>query len=262
MADTSSHRTGRSTPDEFLLLVAEGLELDIKEAAVYLAALRSGAQSVQAIAAAANTERTGTYDVLERLARRKYVRIDRIGKKGRVVLESPTAVRTLLSEKLVAVEAILPQLMALYEQHTDHVAVDRRVEGDAIALLLEQLRTGRLPIRLMVGSVSPLDSPAMLAPAIEAFTQGLIGSRAIVLVGAALSPATRRWLPQLQGSVACRQLPASASVTSTQLITGTNVVTLSAEPDGLVAIAVSSIALATHERSVFDVLWRTAKSAA
>lgn len=244
--------------DALLLDVAAGLSLEPKEASVYLAVLKSGARSVRAIATAARTERTGTYDVLERLARRHLVRIDRVGKRTQVMIEAPDTIRRELQQRLSEVEAIVPRLQVLYNATVDNFSIEQRVGEAGLDLVSEAVRAAISPIRCSLGATSVAD----LAPsvsALDALTPLFVSKTTRVLVASAISSATREWLEQLRAVATVRSLPSPAPLPSSQLVVDDTVVTVGVSTDGIVVAKVVSRSLADHERSLFDLIWRSAK---
>ena len=239
--------------------VAASFELNQREAAVYLAALSSGARSVQAIALAANTERTGTYDVLERLDRRGLLRLDRAGKRTKVTLEAPNTVRNALSNRLAAIDAVLPKLTSLFEAAVDNFSVKKVMGEAALRRAIELAASGNEPLRVMIGTVSLADIGNSVQANIEALTPLFSVRKTRVLLSAALSQAGQAWAEKLSLALPCRRLPSPTFIQTTQLICGGSVLTVSLESDEISGVEVTSPFFVQHEQTIFDALWRTAK---
>ena len=239
--------------------VAASFDLNEREAAVYVAALSSGARSVQAIAQAAKSERTGTYDVLERLSHRGLLRFNRVGKRTKVILESPQSVRSTLQAKLAEVDTVLPRLTSLFEAAVDNFSAKREVGEAVLGRVSALLASGGEPLRIIVGAMSLADIVTDDRAKIEALTPLFLAHETKVLVSSALSSTGQAWVEQLQRVLPCRRLPSPAIFASTQIVTVTSVVTVTIDNDELVGMEVTSPLFAQHEQTLFDALWRTAK---
>lgn len=85
-----------------------------KQARVYIASLQLGVASVQAIAAAAKTERTNAYDAIEALISKGLMSASSVGKKRLYAAEAPAILKRLLEEKQSQLTSLLPELDSLY----------------------------------------------------------------------------------------------------------------------------------------------------
>lgn len=103
----------QQTVEQIAQILAE-LGLDDKETKVYLALLRLGQTTVSQVAQAAQVERTGTYDVLERLQKQGLVRQVAIGKIVNFVAEDPKKLLVDLEARRTKLEDLIPQLANLY----------------------------------------------------------------------------------------------------------------------------------------------------
>lgn len=90
------------------------LGLNENEAAVYMAALSTGASTVLNIARAADIKRTTTYTVIESLMSKGLMRIDVQGFKRRYSAEPPEKLSAILEERQALFSKILPELNALH----------------------------------------------------------------------------------------------------------------------------------------------------
>lgn len=228
---------------------------------MYVAAIGVRTGSVQSIARAARSERTGTYDVLERLAARGYLRLERVGKRTSVVVEPPRLIRDKLSDKLMAAEAVLPRLEALFRSTVDNFSAEQVSGVAALEQFVHLVSTGFDPLRLLLGAVSIADAidADVIGDRLTPLSPLLAGRKTNVLIASALGPGTQRWLAELKQHLPCRRLPSPTLIPTSQLIGGDSVATVGAEPDGAVLGVVISPSIAAHDRAVFDVLWRTAK---
>jgi sugar-specific transcriptional regulator TrmB len=85
-----------------------------KQARVYLASLQLGAASVQAIAQAAQTERTNAYDAIEALVAKRLMSITVLGKKNLYLAEPPENLGRILEERKADLDRLLPELRSLH----------------------------------------------------------------------------------------------------------------------------------------------------
>lgn len=242
--------------------MALNLDLAERETRVYLAALEARSTSVQLIARAAQTERTGTYDVLERLAIRGLVRFERVGKRTTVVAEPPRTIRDQLSAKLMAAEGVLPQLEVLYGSAVDNFSAEQVSGVDVVDRFIELVSNGFDPLRLTLGAVSVADvlTDSSTSDRLTPLPPLFAGRKTQVLVASALSQQTQGWLVELKRHLPCRRVPSPALIPTSQLIGGDSVLTVSGEGEQVSATIISSSPIAIHERAVFDSLWRTGKA--
>lgn len=262
MSSPLIHPIRSTTADPLIRDVAARFDLTEREAAVYVASLTARQSSVQRIAKLAQSERTGTYDVLARLAERGLIQLDRVGKRSVVTAVSPDVVRTALTKQLAAVEAVLPRLVERYQQAVDNFSIERWV-GDAIVPVAASLLERALgPVRFTLGAVSLADcvrdpvERRQLTPLSPLFVQRATR----LLVASAFSSATRDWLADLARSLPARQLPSPTVLDSSQLITHDAILTLSLEPEGVVGTVISSPGVVRHAQTTFDLLWRRSKA--
>lgn len=244
-----------------ITIVAEQLELTVREATVYLAVLESKARSVQSIARRAGSERTGTYDVLDRLAARGLVRLERVGKRTTVHSVPPRSTREQLAAKVTALEAVLPRLETLMHGAVDNFRAEQVSGAAVVDQFIDLISTGFEPLRLTLGAVSPADvsESRSVADRLTPLSPLFAGRKTQVLVAPALSPATQQWLAELRPILPCRRLPSQALVATSQMSTDESVLTVGVEGEAVVGVIVTSPLVVTHERTTFDVLWHRAK---
>jgi|GEM_PF-5329197 len=259
MANTSRSKRQQNSTPSLVQEVADSLGLNAKEAAVYVAALESGGRSVQAIATAAKTERTGTYDVLERLAKRKLLALQRVGKRTTISVLPPQTVRATLADQLTAVDVVLPRLTSLYQATVDNFSAERGVGMRLVELIQQMLTTDAVvSVRLTLGATGIIDIAE--TPAItQSLTPLLAYHKTKVLAGSALSSATATWFEKVSASLPRRRLPSSIFLPTSQLIVGDTVITIGLERGEVVGAVVASPSLAAHAAISFDALWRVAK---
>lgn len=118
-----------------LLSEIQKIGLTEKEAKVYLAALELSESSVQAIAKKAGVNRTTTYVILDSLIKKGLCSTYHKNKKVYFMAESPETLGSLyaiqqkeIEEKQKNLEAILPELKAIYNRQEDRPVV-RFFEG-------------------------------------------------------------------------------------------------------------------------------------
>ncbi len=242
--------------------VAEYLDLTAREATVYLAVLESTTRSVQSIAEAAGTERTGTYDVLERLVSRGLVQLVRVGKRTTVHVVSLRTIREQLATKVAAVEAVLPRLETLMKGAVDNFSAERVSGAAVVDRFTDLVSTGFEPLRLTLGAISVADAAdeAIVRDRLTPLSPLFVGRKTQVLVASALSPLTQSWMTELKRHLPCRRLPSPALVPSSQLLGSQTVLTVGMEGADVVGVAVTSPSVLAHERAVFEALWRVSKA--
>ncbi|MBI3261507.1 hypothetical protein HYZ64_04035 [Candidatus Berkelbacteria bacterium] len=126
------------------------LGLDEKESRVYLSVLRLGQTTVSQVAQAAGVERTGTYDVLERLQKQGLVRQVAIGKIVNFAAEDPKKLLSDLEARRQQLEELIPQLANLYgETLTRPVSAIYEGKEGVRALLSDIFKTQTKEIRLI-----------------------------------------------------------------------------------------------------------------
>ncbi|MBI2888447.1 MAG: transcriptional regulator TrmB [Candidatus Liptonbacteria bacterium] len=109
----------------------EEFGLTPKQAALYLAALRMGPSSVQALADEADIQRTNAYDALGALVTKGLVSISTKGKKKLFAAQSPAVLKTLLAEKETLLADVVPQLESLHitTEHKPRIFYYPGIEG-------------------------------------------------------------------------------------------------------------------------------------
>lgn len=122
-----------------LLRTLEEIGLDDKEARVYLAALALGPSSILKIANEAAVKRTTVYSLLSALRTKGLVNVEVRGFKRRYVASPPSALRTILSQKLTMLDESIEDFSALFNL-SGQGSVIRHYEGlAAIKGLYEEL---------------------------------------------------------------------------------------------------------------------------
>jgi hypothetical protein len=261
MSPPSIRPTRSTATDPLIRDVAARFDLTEREAAVYVASLGARQLPVQRVASLAQSERTGTYDVLARLAERGLIQLDRVGKRSVVTAVSPDVVWSALTKRLAAVEAVLPRLIERYHQAVDNFSIERRVGDAVIAVTAALLERSLGPVRFTLGAVSLADCARdpverrRLTPLTPLFVQRATR----LLVASAFSSATQAWFADLTRSLPARQFPTPTVLDSSQLITHDVVLTVSLEPEGIVGTVVSSPGVVRHAQTTFDLLWRRSK---
>lgn len=135
---------------ERIAQILKELGLDEKESRVYLSVLRLGQTTVSQVAQAAGVERTGTYDVLERLQKQGLVRHVAIGKIVNFAAEDPKKLLIDLEARRQQLEELIPQLANLYgEALTRPVSAIYEGKEGLRALLTDILKTQTKEIRLI-----------------------------------------------------------------------------------------------------------------
>ncbi len=135
---------------EKIAQILSELGLDEKETSVYLSLLRLGQTTVSQVAQAAGVERTGTYDVLERLQKQGLVRQVAIGKIVNFAAEDPKKLLTDLEARRQQLEELIPQLANLYgETLSRPVSTIYEGKEGVRALLSDILKTQTKEIRLI-----------------------------------------------------------------------------------------------------------------
>jgi sugar-specific transcriptional regulator TrmB len=92
----------------------EVLSLNSNLTKLYLATLRAGSQTASSLAAATGLNRSNVYSLLEQLEAKNLVVVSFEGNKRRYRAGDPEIVARLASERLQAVNQLMPELKALY----------------------------------------------------------------------------------------------------------------------------------------------------
>ena len=91
----------------------EKLNLNKKEAKLYLALLELGEANLQTIADKAKLKRTTVYDVLDSLKEKGLIRLTSRGKRIYYYAENPKVIELVFQEKINKLQNILPELLAM-----------------------------------------------------------------------------------------------------------------------------------------------------
>ncbi len=96
----------------------ESFGLSPAEAHIYLACLELGAASVLEISRKTKQNRAQLYLIIDRLIEKKLVTVAIVGKRKRFVPEQPAVLRALFQEKLLDLDMLIPDLVALARKGT------------------------------------------------------------------------------------------------------------------------------------------------
>jgi len=135
--------------------ILKTLGLDDKETKVYLSLLNLGEATVSQIAEAAQVERTGTYDVLERLHRQGLIKQVSLGKIIGFSPEDPKKILTGLDTRRSKLEQLIPQLESLYGRTLIRPVTQFYDAKEGIKALLEEaLKTQSKQWQIVYSTVS------------------------------------------------------------------------------------------------------------
>jgi predicted transcriptional regulator len=122
-----------------LVQLLKEIGLDEKEAAVYMAALGHGPTTILKLSLSAGVKRTSVYNIVDSLKLKGLINVEIQGLKTRYVPAPPTALKSILANRLNILERCMPELTNLYNR-SEEQAVIRRYEGlSAIKGLYEEL---------------------------------------------------------------------------------------------------------------------------
>jgi sugar-specific transcriptional regulator TrmB len=91
----------------------EKLNLNKKEAKLYLALLELGEANLQRIANKASLKRTTVYDILDSLREKGLISNTKRGKRSYYYAENPNKIGVILKEKLNVLDSIMPELLSI-----------------------------------------------------------------------------------------------------------------------------------------------------
>jgi sugar-specific transcriptional regulator TrmB len=91
----------------------EKLNLNTKEARLYLALLELGEANIQRITTKAKLKRTTVYDVLDSLKEKGLVNTTKIKKRTYYYAENPKKIETILEEKMNTLQKVMPELLSI-----------------------------------------------------------------------------------------------------------------------------------------------------
>lgn len=122
-----------------LLKLLSDLGLSDKEAALYLSSLALGPTTVQKLALHAGVKRTTVYSVLETLKLKGIINEQISGFKVRYVASPPSALRSLMINRLSVLEDAMPELSALYNLPAGEGLIKHYEGLDAVKSLYEDV---------------------------------------------------------------------------------------------------------------------------
>ncbi len=225
-----------------------------KEAAVYLAVLSGGPDSVRAIAAKAGVNRGTAYDLLKELVRQGAISYYNKEKKQYFVAEPPEKLANVVRLKIEALESsrtvlqsAMPELRSLYDGGGSKPTT-KLYEGESgIRTILEDVLETREPYM----AYSSADLRGALYHSFPSFTKERIQKKIFVRVialgsgGSEAELAERRWLTREEGAP------------TYTLIYGNKVAAISLGQHGKAqAVLIADAAVAETQRIIFEHLWK------
>ena len=96
-----------------LIKELEKLNLNKKEAILYVALLELGESNLQGIADKAGLKRTTVYDILDSLKQKGLISTTKKGKRVYYYAENPRVIETIFKEKISRLNNILPELLSI-----------------------------------------------------------------------------------------------------------------------------------------------------
>lgn len=236
------------------------LGYDTREIAVYLALLELGEASAQTIAAVAQIERTGVYDVLRRLCTGGLV--SEIIRRGgrRYTAEPPRLLEERLTKQLEAVRAVLPLLESAYNLHPTKPTIRFYEGAEGLQTVLNQTLTA--PDRQLLGILSMLDLFDVLG---EEAMMNYVRRRISLDVQLRVIRSYRkdideRWPTNPKALRELRYAPAEMIFAMNMYVYGSTVSFLSTRKEGF-GLVIESPELAAHQRHLFEALWQISKPA-
>ena len=267
MTNRNSTRRGRistGAPSNFEL----AFDVDTRAAKLFDVLLDLGRTTVQRLAHAAKTERTGTYDVLNRLVARGLVATHPLGARTLYEVVNPETIRQQSVASLERIDALMPDLRARYAKHSSAPMV-RSVSGEkAWQALLDRIDTdGTSDLLILAPSLAFTDVFGAF-PAVTN-TSGspsglMIGDKKSsspnvrLLVGASSVAAGWRWLNQFANRVIVRQLQPATTVMVGEVLFDQAVAYVLTEGDAAVSF-LESMSVTSQQRQLFELAWRSAK---
>ena len=121
--------------------LTQAFELDPRAARLFTVLLDLGRTTVQRLAVAAKTERTGTYDVLNRLLARGLVETQVVGSRTLYAVVNPDKIRVQSAAALERIDALMPNLRARYAKHTSAPQVQSLMGEPGFQALMERIAT-------------------------------------------------------------------------------------------------------------------------
>lgn len=249
-------KSTRSVPS--LSPIATTFDLDPRAAQLFDALLDLGRSTVAQLAQAAKTERTGTYDVLNRLIERGLVERHTIGKRTVFEVAAPDTIRLQVAQSLTRIDALMPELQARYAARMQAPTVRMVLGFDGAQALIERIEgevEGELCILApSIGLADIFDGWSAKRPATVPAQR--LSVRLIVTTVALATD--WQWLDAYVRSVTVRQLQPATIMTVGEVLFPRVVSYLLSEGQPGVAF-IESAALAAHQRQLYELLWRAAK---
>lgn len=234
--------------------------LNEKKANIYLAALEMGPSSALALAERANIKRTTVYDILEELKHLGLITETLRGKRTRYAATDPDRLKDLVRRQSLALEALLPQLKALYNVPGIKPSV-RFFEGMAgVQAALEETLTAE--DKTLLGILSMEDLYETIG---EAYMEDYVQRRIAMgyklrVVRSKEKEVMKRWPSSKKENRDRRYAPKGYIFGMTQYVYDNKVLLLSSRKENF-AMVVESVDYARNQRQLFEALWQVSQPA-
>lgn len=227
-------------------------------AKIYLAALEMGPSSAIAIAEKAGFKRTTVYDILEELKRQGLITEAIVGKRTKYVASDPDRLKDIVRRQSLALEALLPQLQALYNVPGRKPTV-RYFEGVAgVQAALEDTLTAHE--KMLLGILSMEDLYETIG---ESYMENYVQRRIALgyklrVIRSREKEIAKRWFTSKEEARTRRFAPKGYIFGMTQYVYDNKVLLLSSRKENF-AMVVESADYARNQRQLFEALWQVSQ---
>jgi sugar-specific transcriptional regulator TrmB len=231
----------------------EQFGLNEKEAKIYLAALGLGMTTIQQIATASGVHRVSTYDLIESLLAKGFIKSANQGNKRSFIAASPEEVQEIIRRKEKQFADILPELKALQGTEDSPPKVSYFESKDEIWLIIGQIFSSPPWQAEICIYGSPPDTISKLGKkslANNLFKQ--LKPPAKIIVQAVDFEATERNLRKDPHKL--KQLPPGEELFGLTIIAGNR--TLTINPEKATAVLTEDKDSARNQLAIFTALWK------
>lgn len=231
-----------------------------KKADIYLAALEIGPSSAISLAERASIKRTTVYDIIEELKRLGLIIETIRGKRTRYAATDPDRLKDLVRRQSLTLEALLPQLKALYNVPGVKPGV-RYFEGLAgVQAALEDTLSAQ--DKTLLGILSMEDLYETIG---EAYMEDYVKRRIALgyklrVVRSQEKEVAKRWPSSKKEHRDRRYAPKGYIFDMTQYVYDNKVLLLSSRKENF-AMVVESADYARNQRQLFEALWQVSQPA-